>query len=196
MIDQLKPRDFRTPAKILAQDLKTMLTHDPKAFDCLIFPAILSQEETVAVSEDPVGSIDAAERAQKFGEPVLGRAMIVPEEGLGFEVLAGEVANSFLGVNEPMNILLSMPVNDFSLIQWREYATPDAEEPETRTVYVLSAKAIGRVAGAGTVYVCAPLPALGEVPLIAPKEEEVEGGKPDMGKEAAEAQTADTVGVL
>lgn len=196
MIDQLKPRDFRTPAKILAQDLKTMLTHDPKAFDCLIFPASPGQEETVAVSEDPVGSIEATERAQKFGEPVLGRAMIVPEEGLGFEVLAGEVANSFLGANEPMNILLSMTVNDFSLIQWREYATPDAEEPETRTVYVLSAKAIGRVAGAGTVYVCAPLPALGEVPPIATKEEEAEGGKPDMGKEAAEPQTADAVGVL
>ena len=196
MIDQLKPRDFRTPAKILAQDLKTMLAHDPKAFDCLIFPAIPGQEETVAVSEDPVGSIDAAERAQKFGEPVLGRALIVPEEGLGFEVLAGEVANSFLGVNEPMNLLLSMPVNDFSLIQWREYATPDAEEPETRTVYVLSAKAIGRVAGAGTVYVCAPLPALGEVPQGSSQEEEPEAGKSDTGEESPDTPQADAVGVL
>lgn len=189
MIDQLKPRDFRTPAKILAQDLKTMLAHDPKAFDCLIFPAIPGQEETVAVSEDPVGSIDAAERAQKYGEPVLGRAMIVPEEGLGFEVLAGEVANSFLGVTAPMNILLSIPVNDYSLIQWREYATPDAEEPELRTVYVLSAKAVGRVAGAGTVYVCAPLPALGEAP-DAP-EKETEGTAPGV-----DASEGDNVGVL
>lgn len=196
MIDNLNPRDFRTPAKILAQDLKTMLAHDPKAFDCLIFPAIPGQEETVAVSPDPVGSIDAGERAQKFGDPLLGRAMIVPEGGLGFVVLTGEVANSFLGVNEPMNILLSMPVNDFSLIQWREYATPDAEEPEIRMVYVLSAKAIGRVAGAGTVYVCSPLPALGEVPPISSLEEEPEAEKPDMGKEATETQTADAVGVL
>lgn len=169
IIDALNPRDFRKPAKILVQDYQTMLAHDPKAFDCLIFPAIPGQEETVAVSEDPVGSIDAGERAQKYGEPVLGRAMIVPEEGLGFEVLAGEVANSFLGVTAPMNILLSIPVNDYSLIQWREYATPDAEEPELRTVYVLSAKAVGRVAGAGTVYVCAPLPALGEAPEQEPE---------------------------
>ncbi len=196
MIDQLKPRDFRTPAKILAQDLKTMLAHDPKAFDCLIFPAIPGQEETVAVSEDPVGSIDAAERAQKYGEPVLGRAMIVPEEGLGFEVLAGEVANSFLGVTAPMNILLSIPVNDYSLIQWREYATPDAEEPELRTVYVLSAKAVGRVAGAGTVYVCAPLPALGEAPPVLSDEEEPEAGKSGAGEESPNAPQADTVGVL
>ena len=61
------------------------------------------------LGEGSVGSIDAAEQAQKFGEPILGRAMIVPEEDLGFEVMASEVANSFLGVNEPMNILLSMP---------------------------------------------------------------------------------------
>lgn len=148
------------------------------------------------LGEGAVGSIDAAEQAQKFGEPVLGRAMIVPEEDLGFEVLAGEVANSFLGVNEPMNILLSMPVNDFSLIQWREYATPDAEEPETRTVYVLSAKAIGRVAGAGTVYVCAPLPALGEVPSIAPKEEEAEAGRPDTGEESSIIPNNFQIGVL
>ncbi|WP_300879595.1 hypothetical protein [uncultured Desulfovibrio sp.] len=60
-------------------------------------------------------------------------------------------------------------MNDFSLIQWREYATPDTEEPETRTVYVLSAKAIGRVAGAGTVYVCAPLPALGKYRRLPPR---------------------------
>ena len=30
--------------------------------------------------------------------------MIVPEEALGFDVLAGELANSFLGASTPMNI--------------------------------------------------------------------------------------------
>lgn len=187
--DALNPRDFREPARILVQDYQTMLAHDPKAFDCLIFPAVPGEEETVAVAEDPVGSLDAGERAQTYGEPVLGRAMIVPEEGLGFEVLAGEVANSFLGVTAPMNILLSMPVRNYSLIQWREYATPDAEEPEIRTVYVLSAKAVGRVAGAGTVYVCAPLPALGEVP-DAP-EHETEAMSPGV-----DTSEGDNVGVL
>ncbi|MGE9984881.1 hypothetical protein [Desulfovibrio sp. SGI.169] len=187
MIEKLNPRDFRAPARILAEDLQTMLTHDPKAFDCLIFPAIPGDEETVAVADDPVGSLDAGERAQKYGEPVLGRAMIVPEEGLGFEVLAGEVANSFLGATAPMNILLSMPVHNYSLIQWSEYATPDADEPEIRTVYVLNSKAVGRVSGAGTVYVCAPLPALGEVPNT--PEQETEDREPDTPED-------DCVGVL
>lgn len=200
MTEKLNPRDFRAPARILTQDYQTMLAHDPKAFDCLIFPAVPGDEEIVAVAEDPVGSIDAGERAQKYGEPVLGRAMIVPEEGLGFEVLAGEVANSFLGVTAPMNILLSIPVNDYSLIQWREYATPDAEEPELRTVYVLSAKAVGRVAGAGTVYVCAPLPALGEAPdtSLVPEEPGPSGGglPDDDGPHGQPLMEDDSVGVL
>ncbi len=76
MIEKLNPRDFRVPARILIEDLKTMLAHDPKAFDCLIFPAIPGDEETVAVADDPVGSLDAGERAQKYGEPVPERDLV------------------------------------------------------------------------------------------------------------------------
>lgn len=193
MISLLKPRDYRAPARILAQDYKTMLEQDPKAFDCLIFPALGSEyDEKVAPGEDVVCALESGERAQSFDDPVLGRAMIIPDEGYGFEVLSGEVAESFVGLNTPMNILLSMPVRNNSIIQWSEYTTPDAEEPEIRTVYVMSAKTAGRMAGAGTFYVCAPLPAIGEVPEIPPAEdkedkEELENPAPD---------NPDIVGVL
>ena len=137
---------------------------------------------------------------QRHGtHPEQGRALIVPEEGLDFDVLAGELANSFLGVSSPMNILLSMPVRNFSLIQWLEYATPDAEEPELRTVYVLDSKAAGRTAGAGVVYICAPLPALGEVPDLPPESEEPEKdgeGEPDAGAHGQTPAADDPVGVL
>lgn len=193
MIDQLKPRDYRAPARILAQDYKTMLEQDPKAFDCLIFPVLDSEhDEKVAPGPDVVSSIESGERANSYGKPVIGRALIVPEEAYGFEVLSGEAAESFLGVNAPMNILLSMPVRDYSLIQWTEYATPDAEEPEIRTVYVLDAKTAGRVAGAGTYYVCAPLPAIGEIPDVLPEPED----KEDTDEGSASTDDADPVGVL
>lgn len=199
MIEQLRPRDFRAPGSVLQTDLATMLKHDPKAFDCLIFPALPGKDETVAVTEDVVGALDSEERAQTYGQPEQGRAMIVPEEALGFDVLAGELANSFLGASTPMNILLSMPVRNYSLIQWREFATPDAEEPELRTVYVLDSKAAGRTAGAGVVYICAPLPALGEIPDLppAPEEPEPEGeGQPDDGAHGQTPTEKDPVGVL
>lgn len=190
MISLLKPRDYRAPARILAQDYKTMLEQDPKAFDCLIFPALgKDHDEKVAPGEDVVCALESGERAQSFGDPVLGRAMIIPDEGYGFEVLSGEVAESFVGLNTPMNILLSMPVRNNSFIQWAEYATPEAEEPEISTVYVMSAKTAGRMAGAGTYYVCAPLPAIGEVPEIPPVGDQEEAEKPAP-------DDADIVGVL
>lgn len=199
MLNQLRPRDFRAPGTVLQADFATMLQHDPKAFDCLIFPALPGRDETVAVEADPVGALDSNERAQTYGQPEPGRALIVPEEGLDFDVLAGELANSFLGASAPMNILLSKPVRNFSLIQWLEYATPDAEEPELRTVYVLDSKAAGRTAGAGVVYICAPLPALGEVPDLppAPEEPEPDGeGEPDAGAHVQIPAADDPVGVL
>lgn len=190
MINQLKPRDYRAPARILSQDYKTMLEQDPKAFDCIIFPAMDKEfDETVASQEDVVCALESGERAQKFDEPVIGRAMIIPDEGYGFEVLSGEVAESFVGLSAPMNILLSMPVRNQSLIQWAEFATPEAEEPEIRTVYVLSAKTAGRLAGAGTFYVCAPLPAIGEVPDLPEIEEKEE-------TENTSPENTDFVGVL
>ena len=75
-----------------------------------------------------------------------------------------------------------------------------SEEPEIRTVYVLSAKAVGRVAGAGTVYVCAPLPALGEVPdtSLVPEEPGPSGGglPDDDGPHGQPLMEDDSVGVL
>lgn len=194
MIEQLKPRDYRAPARILAQDYKTMLEHDPKAFDCLIFPALDAEhDEKVAPGPDIVSSIESGERANSYGDPVIGRALIVPDEAYGFEVLSGEAAESFLGINAPMNILLSIPVRNYSLIQWTEFASPDAEEAEIRTVYVLDARPVGRMAGAGTYYVCAPLPALGEIPDIQPSPEEQEE---EAVSETTEADNTDPVGVL
>lgn len=59
MISQLKPRDYRAPARILAQDYRTMLEQDPRAFDCLIFPALdRESDEKVAAANDAVSAIE------------------------------------------------------------------------------------------------------------------------------------------
>lgn len=188
MINQLKPRDYRAPASVLAKDYKTMLDNDPKAFDCVIYPALDKEhDENVTPMEDTVCALESGERSNSYADPVLGRALIVPDEAYGFDVLSGEVAESFVGLNAPVNILLSMPVRNYSLIQWQEYAAPDAEEPETRTVYVLEARTAGRVAGAGTFYTCLPLTAIGEIPQIPDNDED---------EEKSVSGIADSVGVL
>lgn len=178
---KIRPRDFRAPGRVLQADFKTMLECDPKAFDCLIFPARAS--EAVAINEDRVGALDMDERAQRYGEAVFGRALLVPDDGLSFEALSGEVAQCFYGASAPMNMLLSIPAPIWSLVQWLEYTTPDAQVPETRTVYVQDVKAAGRVAGAGVVHVCLPLPAAGEAPGWADREEaeDPEAGSGEIG---------------
>lgn len=71
-----------------------------------------------------------------------------------------------------MRIILSVPgARKYSLIQWLEFPTLDAEEPEPRTVYIMDSAPIGRTLGVGLVHTCLPLPALGEVSAAAPEEE-------------------------
>ncbi len=110
----------------------------PKRLIASYFPRLAKDhDEKVAPGEDVVCALESGERAQSFGDPVLGRAMIIPDEGYGFEVLSGEVAESFVGLNTPMNILLSMPVRNNSFIQWAEYATPEAEKNLKSEPYML-----------------------------------------------------------
>lgn len=58
-----------------------------------------------------------------------------------------------------MRIILSVPgARKYSLIQWLEFPTLDAEEPEPRTVYIMDSAPIGRTLGVGLVHTCLPLP--------------------------------------
>ena len=169
----IAPRDYRQPGRVLKQDLSTLLAASPEAFDCLVWIAKdSSHDEQVTVEQDVVGSIESGERAQSYEKPIQARARIVPDEALAFGVLSSALAENFIGASQPMRIILSVPgARKYSLIQWLEFPTLDAEEPEPRTVYIMDSAPIGRTLGVGLVHTCLPLPALGEVPAAAPEEE-------------------------
>lgn len=184
MTTTLTPRDYRLPGRVLKDDLATLLRDSPEAFDCLVWIAKDStHDEQVTVEEDVVGSIESGERAQSYEEPVPARARIVPDDGLAFGVLSSGLAENFLGTSQPLRLLLSVPgVRKYSLIQWLEYPTLDAESPEPRTVYVLDSAPIGRTLGVGIAYTCLPLPALGEIPDNAREgEPQPDGGQDVVG---------------
>lgn len=190
----ITPRDYRQPGRVLKQDLSTLLDVSPEAFDCLVFRALPSEDEQVTIEQDVVGSIESGERAQSYAEPVEARARIVPDEGLAFGVLSSALAENFIGASQPMNILLSVPgVRKYSLVQWMEFPDVDSDGAELRTVYVLDSKPVGRTLGAGVIYTCLPLPALGEVPQRAPTDND-EGG--DAAGETVPPGSDDVVGVL
>ena len=133
----IAPRDYRQPGRVLKQDLSTLLAASPEAFDCLVWIAKdSSHDEQVTVEQDVVGSIESGERAQSYEKPIQARARIVPDEALAFGVLSSALAENFIGASQPMRIILSVPgARKYSLIQWLEFPTLDAESrnPERST---------------------------------------------------------------
>lgn len=161
----MNPRSFRPLARVLKTDISTMLAHAPDAFDCVVFMAKDAEhDESVSMVPDVVGALDSDERAQEYDEPIRARAKILYDAGLTFEAMGGAVEN-FLSGAQPVRLLLSVPgLRKFSLIQWAEYPDVDSDGEVVRTVYVMSTNPVGRTLGAGVIYDCLPLPALGEVP--------------------------------
>lgn len=191
----LLPRNYHDTSMTLRHDLQVMLRDHPEAFDCLIYPALESEEnEFVTVDGPRVGIADRDERAQSYGEPIQARAFMVPDQSLEFEAVDSALFESITGTQPPVNILLSVPgIRTYSLIQWLEYLKPDECETIERTYYVSEVKPLGRTLNAEMICVCYPLPALGETPLLWHPEDEEEGedGEGVDGPED-DTQTPDT----
>lgn len=171
----IKPRPHRPIADIHKHDMAIMLAKHPEAFDCLVFPAKSGDNnEVVAINknDDVVTSLESSERRQSYDEPVVARALIIPDDAAEFGMLDDGLSESIHGGSQAINIKLSLDgVRKYSLIQWKEYGTPDATEPETKTLYVHDLKSIGHSLGVGAICVCHPLFALGEVPEMIATEE-------------------------
>lgn len=197
-MEALRPRGYTPLSSVIARDLAKVLAQHPEAFDCLVFKAIKGTEETLALNEDVVGTLESGARSLEYEPPVKGRAMIVYDEALTFGALGDGLAENFHSASQSINLVLSVDgVRTYSFVQWLEYPTAEAMEPQARTVYVLESLPAGRTLGVGMVYRCLPLAAMGEVPDIP---EPDEGEEPPVGADAEPSFIAtagkDPVGVL
>lgn len=135
------------------EDLETeeVLEDDDETFDCLVFPANSCDNNEANL----VASLESSECRQEYDDPVLARALILNDEKSAREVLAPELYESLYGNNQPIEIKLSIEgIREHSIIQWKEYISPDSTEPETKTVYVHD---IWDAPDIGTIHVCYPL---------------------------------------
>lgn len=177
----IKPRKNVPTAGAFRHDVEVLLAQHPEAFDVIVWVAKPTEEnETIAenAKDTPVTVLDREERKNAFMAPVKARAYVVPSDSLGYEVSdSGEYEVPGTG-SEPLNLLVSVNVTTFSLIQWREVVSLDPEEIEERTVYVSDIRTAGHTFGNPVdICTCWPLPAAGEVP-------EDKGGEdtpPDVG---------------
>lgn len=162
----IKPRSYRPDGQVLDKTLAIMLKSHPEAFDCIIWPAKDSgHDEILAVNESVATLLDRDERRQEFDGPILGRAMIAPSQTLDFEATDSGLYESFNTATEAFNLLLSEPgLRLHTIVQWREELDLAGNECVERNVYVARVLPIAKTIHAGNVYVCYPLPAMGEKP--------------------------------
>ena len=166
MTTPMSPRTYKPAGNVLNHSYAVMLRDHPEAFDCIIYPARSSEHNEILADNAPVGTLlDRDERAQQYDQPVQGRAMIVPTSDLAFDATDSGSYESFHSASEAINLLLSEPgLRKHTLVQWLEYRSLESEETVERTVYIADIQPMGRTLGAGMLYVCHPLPALGEIP--------------------------------
>lgn len=165
----MRPRNYSPLGSILSHDYKSVLEQHPEAFDCIVFPAKSPEhDETIAVNESVATVLESDSRAQKYDTPVYARAMLVPKQELDYDATESGQYEAFTDSSDAINLMLSVQVRRYSLIQWLEYIALDRDETIERTVYVRDILPLGRTLTAGATYVCYPLPAVGEVPTEKP----------------------------
>lgn len=162
----ISPRSYQPAGNILKSDYQTMLAAHPEAFDCIVWPALPSSHDEILSAREPeIPLLDRDERAQAYGPPVIGRAMIAPSQTLDFEADDSGASESFNLATEAFNLLLSVEgLRLYSLVEWRESVNIAGGRIASRTVYIARIEPMGKTLDAGNVYVCYPLPALGEKP--------------------------------
>ncbi len=156
-------RAYSLTSGVLSQDFKTLLADDPESFECLIYKAT-SQQETVAPSviADVVGSSESSTRKITYADPVISRALIVPDANLQLLSFgAGEGEDTVSG-KEPVVILLeedSVPKQ--SVVRWTEVDVNDTIK--TLDFYILNSEPFGKAPVAGYKHYCIPLLSPGEI---------------------------------
>lgn len=165
-LQELKPRNYIPGGDVLHHSYEVMLRDHPEAFDVIVYPALPSEENEInSVDAPEITLLDRDERKQRYGEPFRCRAIIAPEDTLGFQITDSEMLEAFHGASEGINLLLSeRGVRTFSLIQWLEYTDLAGEETTERTVYVASTRPIGRTMNTWNVHTCFPLFNEGDIP--------------------------------
>lgn len=173
----IKPRSYQPIAQALNDSYATMLRSHPDAFDCKVYPAKSSEHNEILADNQPVGTLlDRDERAQEYDPPVLARALIVPKQEVAFDATDSGLYESFHATSESMTLMLSIPgLRRHSLVQWKEYLSLANEDTVDRVVFVADEKPVGRTLNAQMLYICYPLPAMGEKP-----EQEPEIERPDQ----------------
>ena len=150
----MKPQNSTPVSSIVSADLDAVIASNPENFDAVIFRAVAGDMETVAPSDDVVGSLEAAERRISYEPPTIVQAL-EPTLELGPYPILGSGGGYGLQQDGGVHrLLIAGRVPKQSVL-----AYPVAQHDGTytlRIMYVLAADTLGRKAAAGYVYSLIP----------------------------------------
>lgn len=152
----MKNRDYRNFNQAINYDFMVFVNHHPDAIDILLFRPDPESLETMAVDQDVVGAIESEERSIEYLDPVMTRAVLVPDDYLASAVDAGGEPDGDMA--QPVAMLVGEPdVPQQSIVQYREYIN----DTDVRVVslYVMRSEIIGEAPGLGIKHYCVPFQA-------------------------------------
>lgn len=149
----MKPRDYRDFNAAMSEDFMVFVRSHPDAFDILLFKPDLSSQEKVTEETDVVGALESEERSLKYLDPIITKAVLVPDEYPFGVVEAGGEPDGNIG--QPVVLLIADPeILKQTIVQYREYIN----DTDVRKVslYVLRSEIIGEAPGVCEKHYCVP----------------------------------------
>lgn len=149
----MKERDYRDFNAAMSGDFMIFVNSHPDAFDILLFKPDLSSQEKVTEETDVVGALESEERSLEYLDPIMTKAVLVPDEyPFGVVEAGGEPDGN---MDQPVVLLIADPdIPKQSIAQYREYIN----DTDVRKVslYVLRSEIIGEAPGVCEKHYCVP----------------------------------------
>lgn len=178
----MKARDYRDFNKAMSGDFMVFVRSHPDACDILLFKPDPESLEKVAVDQDVVGALESEERSLEYLDPIMTKAVLVPDEFPFGAVDAGGEPDGNMG--QPVALLIADPeVPRQSVIQYREFVN----DTDVRVVslYVLRSEIIGEAPGACEKHYCLPFQVFDYEFIEPPLNELPEDGADEIGETPA-----------
>jgi hypothetical protein len=175
----MKPRDYRDFNKAMSEDFMVFVRNHPDAFDVLLFKPDPNSLETVAVDEDVVGALESEERAIEYLDPVMAKAVLIPDEfPFGAVDTGGEPDGN---MDQPVVLLIGDPdIPKQTVASYREFIN----DTDVRVVslYILRSEIIGEAPGVCEKHYCVPFQVFDYEFIEPPLNESPEDEAEDVGE--------------
>ena len=149
----MKGRDYRDFNKAMSDDFMVFVNLHPDSFDILLFKPDMATLEKVAVDQDVVGALEAEERALEYLDPVMVKAVMLPDD---VPFASADVGGEPDGEMEHPVVLLiaDSAIPKQSVVQYREFIN----DTDVRVVslYIMRSEIVGEAPGVCEKHYCVP----------------------------------------